>query len=390
MSDQEHLERSVETLDALGEFEQPWMRDAFARVPRHRFVPDTVWVPGDDGYRALERAGEPGRWAEAVYAPHAPLVVQVDDGRPVRPGVGQVASSSISAPSAVLFMLRALGVEPGDRVLEIGGGTGWNAALLCERAGPGRVCTVEIDPVLADRARRALEAAGCRVHVVCADGELGHREHAPFDRVIATAAVGRVPYAWVEQTAPGGVIVAPRIVPFHQGGLLRLTVAGDGTASGVFDGGVMFMPTRGQRFTRFDPATVVDDDTWEHSDAGVTALDVAALDDVHARFAISLRVPDVHHLLELDRGRGRTLWLGDAAGTSWAVVRDTTAGVGGEVNRFGPRDLAREVHDALTLWEKADQPRLWDFGATVTRQGTVYWLGEADRPFTEDQGRHAG
>lgn len=379
----DHLARAVEALDALGEFEHPWMRGAFAWIPRHRFVPDTVWIPDvGGGYRPLERSTEPQRWAEAVYAPHAPLVVQVDDGRPALAGIGREASSSISAPSAVLFMLRALDVRPGDRVLEIGSGTGWNAALLCERAGPGRVCTVEIDLDLADRARAMLEAAGCRVDVVCGDGELGHRDHAPFERVIATAAVGRVPHAWIEQSVPGGVIVAPRIVPFHQGGLLRLVVAEDGTAAGSFDGGVMFMPTRSQRHPRFDPATLIDDAAWERSAEDATALNVAALDDVHARFATSLRVPDVHHLLEPDRGQGRTLWLSDAAGTSWAVVRDTTDG--GEVNRSGPRDLAQEVHDALVLWEKAQQPRLWDFRAIVTRHGTTYRVGDTDELFAQD------
>ncbi|MFI1584653.1 methyltransferase domain-containing protein [Embleya sp. NPDC020630] len=386
----DHLAQAVEALDALGEFEHPWMREAFAGIPRHRFVSDTVWIPdAGGGYRALERSAEPERWAEAVYAPHAPLVVQVDDGRPARPGIGRQASSSISAPSAVLFMLRALDVRPGDRVLEIGAGTGWNAALLCERAGPDRVCTVEIDPALAARAREALEAAGRRVDVVCGDGELGHREHAPFERVIATVAVGRVPHAWIEQSAPGGVIVAPRIVPFHQGGLLRLVVADDGTASGGFDGGVMFMPTRGQRRSRFDPATLITDNAWEHSAEDTTALDVAALEDVHARFAISLRVPDVHHVLEPDRGAGRTLWLADAAGTSWAVVRHGTNGTGGargEVNRFGPRDLAEEIHDALVAWEKAQQPRLWDFRATVTPHGTTYRIGGTDQPFAQDPG----
>jgi hypothetical protein len=181
---------------------------------------------------------------------------------------------------------------------------------------------------------------------------------------------------------PGGVIVAPRIVPFHQGGLLRPVVAEDGTAAGSFDGGVMFMPTRSQRHPRFDPATLIDDAAWERSAQDATALNVAVLDDVHALFATSLRVPDVHHLLEPDRGQGRTLWLSDAARTSWAVVRDTADG--GEVNRSGPRDLAREVHDALILWEKAQQPRLWDFRAIVTRNGTTYRVGDTDELFAQD------
>jgi protein-L-isoaspartate(D-aspartate) O-methyltransferase len=155
---------------------------------------------------------------------------------------------SSSAPWLMSRMLDALDMSPGMTVLEIGTGTGWNAALMAA-AGAG-VTTVEIDEDLAEHARTALDQAGFSdVLVVCEDGERGVPERSPYDRVLATASVHTVPYSWVEQTANGGLLVIPFTGPHHPLGLAVLNVAA-GVASGrIVDDNIAFIPLRGQRLS---------------------------------------------------------------------------------------------------------------------------------------------
>ena len=111
-------------------------QQAFTEVPRARFIPETIWVKDDraGGYVAVSRSDNPDRWLALVTADE-PVVTQVDDGRTRAGEVGCSPSSSCSQPSIVASMLDALDVHPGHAVLEIGTGTGWNAALLHARVG---------------------------------------------------------------------------------------------------------------------------------------------------------------------------------------------------------------------------------------------------------------
>jgi protein-L-isoaspartate O-methyltransferase len=141
-----------------------------------------------------------------------PILIQFDDGETRWPDTGgELCTSSASKPELVLGMLAALDIHDGHTVLEIGTGTGYNAALLAARLGAPNVTTVEVGLVLAGRARTALLATDLLVRVVIGDGIHGHPDGAPYDRVIATVAVrvGEFPYVWVDQTRPGGVIVSP-------------------------------------------------------------------------------------------------------------------------------------------------------------------------------------
>ncbi len=145
-------------------------------------------------------------------------------------------------------MLEAGYVEPGMRVLEIGTGTGYTAALLAERLGARNVTSIEVDPDLAARARAALERAGYReVTVITGDGARGCSARAPFDRVLSTVAAPRVPYAWVAQTRPGALVVTPWSSAYEATGLLSLTIGPDGTATGgLVNTTISFMPLRDQ------------------------------------------------------------------------------------------------------------------------------------------------
>lgn len=144
-----------------------------ADVPRHRFVPE---------------------------AP--PAAAYTDNPLPI--GHGQ----TISQPYMVAFMAQAADIRPGDRVLEIGTGSGYGAAVLAGLAD--EVYTIEIVPALAEQSRRVLESLGYdNVHVRAGNGWLGWPEHAPYDAIVVTAAPDEVPPALVEQLAMGGTMVLP-------------------------------------------------------------------------------------------------------------------------------------------------------------------------------------
>jgi protein-L-isoaspartate O-methyltransferase len=211
----------------------PWIRQAVEALPRHEFAPDRLWRWDGHTYILVDRGTEPDQWATEVYgSPDAAAVTQVTGGLP---------TSSLSCQGVVVDMLDCLLLDPGHRVLELGTGTGWNAALLAHRTGPGRVTSVEADEDLVRNARARLKAAGAAVGLQAGDGGRGRPDGAPYDRVIATYAVERVPWAWVAQTRPGGRIVTP----WGRLGHVALTVAGDGrSANGRVQGLAQFMPDR--------------------------------------------------------------------------------------------------------------------------------------------------
>jgi protein-L-isoaspartate(D-aspartate) O-methyltransferase len=162
----------TEQLERRG-IRDPLVLDAMGKVPRHRFVPDSAMT---DAY----------------------------DDSPLPIGFGQ----TISQPFIVAYMTEALELKPEHRVLEIGTGSGYQAAVLGELAR--EVYTIEIVPALADDARRTLAALGyANVHVRTGDGYVGWEEAAPFDRIILTAAPDHVPQPLVDQLAIDGRLIAP-------------------------------------------------------------------------------------------------------------------------------------------------------------------------------------
>ncbi|WP_419994994.1 methyltransferase domain-containing protein [Streptomyces boninensis] len=219
----------VRAIEESGALTDPAWRAAFAAVPRHAFVP-YYYVGTGRGYERLWR-GDPDaagrlRWLAGCYA-DAPLATRVRDG--------ELLSSS-SQPSLMAMMLQALEVTGVESVLEIGAGTGYNAALLCHRLGADRVTTVDLDPDITEAARSHLAVAGYRPAVVTGDGGRGCAARAPYDRVLATCAVSSVPWAWLEQCRPGAVVLAPLAT-----GLVRLRVPASGEGSAFAEG--RFLPT---------------------------------------------------------------------------------------------------------------------------------------------------
>ena len=352
-------------------------RQTLAEIPRELFIPEVIWVDDDrvGGYVAVSQSDDPGRWWELVAADEA-VVTQVDDGRTAPGSVGRSPSSSCSEPSVVAAMLRALDVRAGHAVLEIGAGTGWNAALLSARVGEqGRVVTVEIDADVADAAHSTLVRAGYPVSVITGDGAVGYPPGAPYDRVLSTAAVCRdVPRAWVEQTRPGGLIVMPWGTCYHNGSLLRLRVTDVKKAEGRFGGNLAFMRLRTQR-----GPTWVDNEDLDGVETTITTLSSAeigkAVASFDGSFAVGLHVPDCRvHVDEDAAGHQHVVWLCD--GRSLARVVVDVGGSSHEVRQRGPRRLWDEVEAAYAWWREAGEPEHTRFGMTVTPDERVVWLDD--------------
>ncbi|MEV7024309.1 methyltransferase domain-containing protein [Kitasatospora sp. NPDC093558] len=363
MTDSVHrgLLRSI--ADALGGAVPPEWREAIRTVPRHRFLPERIWLEdGEGGYAACELRQDPDRWFTAAYS-DVPVVTQVNDGEEPDDPDDLWPSSSASAPSIVVRMLRDLDVRPGMNVLEIGTGTGWNAALLAHRLGAGQVASVEVDQEVARQACASLNAAGLSVDVLCGDGARGWRLRQPFDRIVSTCSVRRVPTAWVEQTSPGGLILTPWDNPMLCWGLLKLTV-GDGQACGRFSPHSAFMLMRGQRRDlRIFRDVVRDDHVPDESRA---SLAPNCMDDWEARFALGLKLGDVWTAWDHTR-----LWVATTDALSWAAVDPY------EVWQYGPRRLWDEVEAAYRWWEQHGRPGPERFGLTVNGPDQWVWL---DRP----------
>ncbi|MCJ1677522.1 protein-L-isoaspartate(D-aspartate) O-methyltransferase [Streptomyces sp. APSN-46.1] len=347
------------------------MAKAFDSVEREQFVPQTVWLPVKDSdglWQFVDRDADPGLWEQAVWGPHQSVVTQLDDGDITASGPASGDfTSSVSALDVVMRKLRFLGLEPHHRVLEIGYASGYHTALLCERVTSERVTAVEVDEALADWGASNLKAAGYAPHLVCGDGLEGVSVRAPFDRIINTASLRRVPHTWVEQAAQGGVILTPFGTTYSNAGLLRLTVDGD-KAEGQFVGGASYMWIRGERPT-------VDMQISGDPVSRPSPIDPAKVlgGTYFQDFAIGLQVPDVTYS-HRGEGDGRRVQFVDEAGTSATIVSYGDWWEEDAVRSWGPRDLWAEVTAAYTWYEEHDRPHITRFGVTVDGGGQYTWL----------------
>ncbi len=233
----------VDRLIALGSLWSPRLIAAFRDTPRHLFL-----------HRVYQYQRRAGRWREVptrdpgpaelrlLYTDRA-LITRLSPGSRTE---GPVPISSSSQPSLMAQMLEDLKPEPGGRVLEVGAGTGYNAALLAHVAGPGQVWSIDVDRQVLSEAWDHLHAfADRRVELRHADGRCGYAEAAPFERIMVTAATPDLEPAWLEQLAPGGLLLAPlALAP----GLAF--IACGRVSGGTFEGRLMraafFMPLRSE------------------------------------------------------------------------------------------------------------------------------------------------
>jgi len=360
--------RLVDLLAEAGHVRTERVAGAFRTVPRHLFLPGVE--PAD------------------AYADEAIVTKRQSDGRPI---------SSSSQPAIMAEMLEQLDLEPGQRVLEIGTGTGYNAALLAHLVGTtGAVTTLDIAPDLIEQGRRNLQAAGVTgVNAVCADGAAGWPDGSPYDRVIVTASAWDLEPAWVGQLADRGRLVLPLSLRGVQ-----LSVAFEALDDHLASRSIVgcgFMPLRGALAGPDQPRPLGDQPGLFVHLADDRPIDLsalyAALHQPGAQMTTGVAVTAGKVLAELgllwlalhDPDAGRLVALGDAIDAdlvppliAFPGMTSTTALIGAQalaalvgpdtaaptdsftigIRPFGPdsTDLAQRLAAHVRAWDAAGRP----------------------------------
>lgn len=350
-------------------------RSAFEQVPRHVFVPEFFTADGERvGADIPERHD---RWLAAVYSDTS-LTTQVRSA----PGTDLTwPTSSSTRPSLMVRMLSLLDVTDRQRVLEIGTGTGYNAALLCHRLRDADVTSIDIDPALVATARARLGGLGHRPHLTAGDGARGVAEEAPFDRIVGTCAVAAVPPAWIAQLGAGGLIVAD-VRGELSSSLVVARKNAPNSATGRFlavPGHFMWLraeagnPLRhgggfGGTFDFTDPET----DT--------TRIPLAAFDDEDFRFVMQLAVPRLGPVGHTIRDGREGIFLVTDDDAAWVEI-GPDRGSGSTVEYGGRRLLWPDIVAAWRRWNELGCPGRSRFGFTAHDDGRFdVWLDSEDRP----------
>lgn len=383
MTDTESLRTAfLDELVASGTVRDPEWLAAFRDIPRDDFVPYYFTQrPGEPGWLLVERPS--AEWLEGVYSPRA-LITQIDgendNAEHARSGrVNGIATSSSSAPSLMALMLQALDTIEGHRVLEVGTGTGYNAALLCHRLGPDNVTSIDVDAGLTSRAREQLAAFDFFPYLEATDGTSGCWGRAPFDRIISTVGLARVPSSWINQTALGGKILVPLDLAGRAGLLALLTVYAGGKAEGPFlpdYGG--FMPVRANQHQANDVMSTVGDDDGKTRE---TTLPVDVVTNARDPFeffaALIIGGYDWLGFTPNDGGPVQT-WLTQPNG-SW-VCHITDENGKHTVRQDSPMRLWDGIETAHLEWQQLGQPVRSRFGLTVRGRRHTVWLDHPDGP----------
>jgi methyltransferase of ATP-grasp peptide maturase system len=364
-------------------------RMAFEQTPRHVFVPDIITM--SESGPATTSGAHPAQhqsWLERVYSDDS-LVTQhlahpsimMADAKPLL-----VSTSSSTMPSLMARMLEALDVHDGHRVLEIGTGTGYNAALLCHRLGSDNVVSIDIDPALVAAAGKHLASLGHHPTLIVGDGAAGVASHAPYDRIIATAAVADIPLPWIEQLAPGGKILANLRGDLAGGTLCLLTKDDDEVIGPILPVGGHFMWLRPDADSPLRAAEQPYTRSSRRAARTSTALDASTLiDNDSFRFLLQLQLRGARgfRLTKVHDPILRTLRHGmisiEASDGSYAeAIADPEVDGQLRVIQVGPRRLWDTVEATHQLWQHLGQPDPGRFGIVANPTTQFVWFDNDD------------
>ncbi|MFG2722936.1 methyltransferase domain-containing protein [Streptomyces sp. NPDC048416] len=364
-----HLADLVEELKAKGAIRsEPWA-EAFATVPRHVFVPR--WYEQETNDRGItvwrlqhsiheDRLPQVYRDTTLVTALDPNTAEQVDTNA----WTGFPTSSS-TLPSLMAGMLEDLTIEDGHRVLEIGTGTGYNAALLCARLGDGLVHSIDIDRALIATARERLAQINYRPQIIDGDGRDCFPTGIEYDRIIATCSVPHIPPAWIDRTRPDGIILTDLDLGI-EGGLVRLSVDADHRAFGHFTAsGGRFMPARSEAtaYPRRDRAPLAPETATRATT--VTAADIRSNYPFRLLLALELRDAELVYHSADDGTMSIQLQQPDGSWARTPFVGDAT------VTHGGLPGLWQKAEAAWAWWNEHGRPSQDRFGYAREPWGTA-------------------
>lgn len=345
----------AEVLVEAGKLRTQAWRAAVENTPRHVLVPEWYRLDPNTGDWVQHRVADDTD-LDLIYSNVALFVLP--DGL-----------SSSSMPGLMARMLEDLDITDGNRILEIGTGTGYNAALLCHRLGDRCVFSVDVEPTLVELARERLAGIGYRPVLLAADGAGGMPEHGPFDRIIATCSVSRIPWAWIEQTTMGGHLLVDLKIGKSAGNLVHLRRA-EGGAEGRFDR--TFGSFMGMRNLR--PATRRQAVAGEQAERSST-LDLARpWENTVVWFLAALSMPRVTGF-GLRAAPDSTV-LDTVTITTEDGSRTEVTAMSGGARRVRERGRAIWVHveRAFADWEALGRPGWERLGLTVNADRHIVWL----------------
>ncbi len=370
---QPRAQRLADTLTEQGDIRDPAWSAAVAGVPRHVFVPQVYEQDTNADWQPVDVTSPSG--LDRVYSPTTLITALADRGTH-REGV-----SSSTKPDLMVRMLETLDVHDGHRVLEIGTGSGYNAALLSHRLGDKRVFSVDLDTELVDPARDRLTSIGHLPTLVARDGADGLAEYAPYDRIIVTCSVPTVPRAWHDQLTPGGLVLVDIKVGTGAGNLVLLRREGDRLEGRFTERWAAFMlmrhttestrtayaPTVDGAYTR---TTRTPPNPW-HNNLVVWFL--AHLTGLPAGTRYGMR-------FDPDTGEPTAGTLTAPDGSHAFVMNEPAPDGSWSVTESGPTSLWTAVERAHDLWEQQDQPDWSRLGLTATAEENRVWIDSPDGP----------
>ncbi|MFE6053955.1 ATP-grasp peptide maturase system methyltransferase [Kitasatospora sp. NPDC056446] len=370
-----HRRALAARLTTAGVLTTPAWRAAVQAIPRENFLNPGVFLPDGSRWRPVTATGsDPAEWAEIAYSDES-LTTQLDGhltaDQTAEPVAGYPTSSS-TTPVTVLDMIERLEVQDGHQVLEIGTGTGYSSALMCHRLGEDNVTTVEVDPGVAARADAALETTGFSTWTVTGDGLLGHPRRAPYDRVIATCAVSRIPYTWIRQTRPGGIVLATVGSWGYGTGLAKVVVSDHGTAEGRIVDRSSFMQARSQAVVPI--AGDLSARTAYPDSERPAKVRPTILGEWMPAFIAQLAAPGAQLVRARADDGEQLLYVFDPARESFAEF--IAEGEAWTVRQGGPVALWDVIERALLAWKDAGSPDITTVQVRITERAHTYWIGD--------------
>lgn len=373
----------ADQLAAADQLHDPALAAALAAVPRHALVPYFYQQTPDRSWARVDAADS--RYEATVYSNTTLVTALADLGA----GFAEPVSSS-SQPSLMIRMLEMLHLADGQRVLEIGTGSGYNAALLAHLLSQENVFSVDVDPTLVATAGDRLATIGYHPALAVADGAAGSPDHAPYDAIIVTCSVPAIPPAWIEQVRDGGAVLADVKVQNTAGNLVLLRRHGHHATGRFATKYAAFMPLRhtADATTPNGAATAV---ATNHQPSAADTMDQRDTDALILPtqqplpwFLTALRLPvavTFGYTIDPERSQPSQVHLYAADGSTSHVTigEDQHAH---QVTETGPIRLWAHVEDAHQRWIAWGQPG-WDrlgLSVNTTTGSQVIWLDDQDNP----------